>query len=50
VQILLEGEPTQTIKGQVDLREPIKADFNFSRPPGGAEKADEDSDHPGSVG
>jgi spore germination protein GerM len=50
VQILLEGEPTQTIKGHVDLREPIKADFNFSRPPEGAEKADEDSDHPGSVG
>jgi spore germination protein GerM len=50
VQILLEGEPTQTIKGHVDLREPIKADFSFSRPPEGAEKVDEDPDRPGRAG
>ncbi|PLX82360.1 MAG: sporulation protein [Desulfuromonas sp.] len=35
VQILVEGAAVETIKGHVDLRSPIPADFDFSRPPEG---------------
>jgi spore germination protein GerM len=33
VQILVEGEPVESLKGHVDLRGPIQADFSFSRLP-----------------
>jgi hypothetical protein len=39
VRILVEGEPVETLKGHVDLREPVKADFSFTRPPEGSAKA-----------
>jgi len=32
VQILIDGASIETLKGHVDLREPVKADFTFSRP------------------
>lgn len=31
VRILVEGEPVETIKGHVDLRNPVKADFRYTR-------------------
>lgn len=37
VRILVEGESAETIKGHVDLREPVQADFTFSRPSGGTQ-------------
>lgn len=39
VRILVEGEPAETLKGHVDLREPVQADFSFTRPPEGSAKA-----------
>lgn len=36
VRILVEGEEVETIKGHVDLRAPVQADFSFSRPAAGA--------------
>lgn len=33
VQILVEGEPVETLKGHVSLVRPVPADFSFSRPP-----------------
>lgn len=41
MRILVEGEPIETLKGHVDLREPVKADFSFTRPPEGSPKAEE---------
>jgi len=35
VRILVEGQPVESLKGHVDLREPVKADFSFTRPPEG---------------
>jgi len=32
VRILIDGAPVETLKGHVDLREPIPADFDFGRP------------------
>ena len=40
VRIVVEGAPVETLKGHVDLREPVKADFSFTRPPEGAALAD----------
>jgi hypothetical protein len=36
VRILVEGGLLETLKGHVDLREPVKADFSFTHPPEGA--------------
>jgi len=36
VRILVEGAPLETLKGHVDLREPVKADFSFTNPPEGS--------------
>lgn len=36
VRILVEGAPLETLKGHVDLREPVKADFSFTHPPEGS--------------
>jgi len=36
VRILVEGEPVATLKGHVDLRQPVMADFTFTRPPEGS--------------
>jgi len=36
VRILVDGEPVDTLKGHVDLRQPVTADFTFTRPPEGA--------------
>ncbi|WP_432822066.1 GerMN domain-containing protein [Trichloromonas sp.] len=33
VRILIEGAPVETLKGHVDLRDPIAADFDFGRLP-----------------
>ncbi len=33
VQILVEGEPLQTLKGHVRIDQPIYADFSYSHPP-----------------
>ncbi len=33
VQILVEGQPQQTLKGHVRIDQPIYADFSYSRPP-----------------
>jgi spore germination protein GerM len=33
VRILVEGEPVESLKGHVDLRGPVQADFSFSRLP-----------------
>lgn len=41
VRILVEGEPAETLKGHVDLREPVKADFSFTHPPEGSAKAEQ---------
>lgn len=41
VRILVEGEPVETLKGHVDLREPVKADFSFTRPPEGSAKTEQ---------
>jgi spore germination protein GerM len=32
VRILVEAQPVETLKGHVDLRQPIAADFRFARP------------------
>ncbi|MGE4543059.1 MAG: GerMN domain-containing protein [Pedobacter sp.] len=32
VRILVEEQPVETLKGHVDLRQPIAADFRFARP------------------
>ncbi len=32
VRLLIEGSPAETLKGHVDLREPIQADFSFVKP------------------
>ncbi len=32
VRIMVDGAPVETLKGHVDLREPIAADFDFGRP------------------
>ncbi len=37
VRILVEGKEIPTLKGHVDLREPVKADFRFARDPSGAQ-------------
>jgi len=31
VRVLIEGQPTQTLKGHVDLRQPVTADFRWAR-------------------
>lgn len=31
LRILVEGEPVETIKGHVDLRSPVSADFSYTR-------------------
>lgn len=36
VRILVEGAPVETLKGHVDLRQPIRADLSFTRPPEGS--------------
>lgn len=41
VRILVEGAPVETLKGHVDLREPVKADFSFTHPPDGSAKAEQ---------
>jgi hypothetical protein len=41
VRILVEGEPVETLKGHVDLREPVKADFSFTHPPEGSVTAEQ---------
>lgn len=33
VQILVEGQPVETLKGHVSLARPVMADFSYSRPP-----------------
>ncbi len=33
VQILIEGEPVTSLKGHVDLSQPLSADFGLTRPP-----------------
>jgi len=38
VQIIVEGEPIESLNGHVDLRDPVQADFRFSRPPNGSSK------------
>lgn len=35
VRILVEGRPVETLKGHVDLRQPIAADFRFTGPSSG---------------
>jgi spore germination protein GerM len=35
VRLLVEGQPLETLKGHVDLREPLAADFHLTRPPTG---------------
>jgi hypothetical protein len=32
VRVLVDGAPVETLKGHVDLREPVAADFDFGRP------------------
>lgn len=32
VRILVEGEPVETLKGHVALKEPVPADFSYARP------------------
>lgn len=32
VRILVEAQPVETLKGHVDLRQPVAADFRFARP------------------
>jgi hypothetical protein len=32
VRLLVEGRPLETLKGHVDLREPLPADFSLARP------------------
>jgi len=32
VRILIDNQPVETLKGHVDLREPVAADFDFGRP------------------
>jgi len=39
VRVLVEGAPLETLKGHVDLREPVKADFGFTHPPEGSTQA-----------
>ncbi|ALC15441.1 hypothetical protein DSOUD_0653 [Desulfuromonas soudanensis] len=39
VQILVDGAPIETLKGHVDLREPVKADFTYGRPSQGTPPA-----------
>lgn len=34
VRILVEGEPVETLKGHVALKEPVPADFSYARPSG----------------
>lgn len=36
VRILVDGQPVDTLKGHVDLRRPIPADFSFTHPPSDA--------------
>ncbi|PLY01287.1 MAG: hypothetical protein C0623_05570 [Desulfuromonas sp.] len=38
ISVLVEGKPVKTLKGHVDLRRPLIADFTFARPPGGGLK------------
>lgn len=33
VQILIDGQPQQTLKGHVRIDQPVYADFSYSRPP-----------------
>jgi len=33
IRILIEGEPVETLKGHVDLRHPVSADFAYTRAP-----------------
>jgi len=47
VRVLVEGEPVETLKGHVDLREPVKADFSFTHPPEGSPQAEGASAAPG---
>ncbi|NIQ97477.1 MAG: GerMN domain-containing protein [Desulfuromonadales bacterium] len=37
LSILVGGEPVETIKGHVDLRQPLTADFSYTRLPEGSE-------------
>lgn len=37
VRFLVEGQPVATIKGHVDLRQPLAPDFSLTRPPAGEE-------------
>ena len=39
VRILVDGKPVPSIKGHVDLRRPVQADFNYTRPPQGSAAA-----------
>ena len=43
VRLLVEGEPVDTLKGHMGLREPVMADFTFTRPPPGASPAREET-------
>ncbi len=36
VRILVDGQPVDTLKGHMDLRQPVPADFSFTHPPEGA--------------
>jgi hypothetical protein len=36
VRILVDGQAVDTLKGHMDLRQPISADFSFTHPPEGA--------------
>ena len=40
VRLLVDGEIVDTLKGHVGLREAVKADFRYSRPPEGSEGGD----------
>lgn len=46
VRILIEGEAVETLKGHLGLREPVKADFRYTRPPEGVEPGSEGGDPP----
>lgn len=39
VRLLVDGRPLETLKGHVDLRRPVTADFNYTRDPGRPEQA-----------
>jgi len=39
VRFLVEGQPVETLKGHVDLRQPLVPDFSLTRPPTGGSGA-----------